>query len=325
MSGPGRRTFLLVFLGLSAPAAPLAALQTTAVLRLHNDFFDFWRSPTNRPDEEYTQGGELTLRWPRGITLPFVAPSAPRCEKAVSREMPCGHLGLSLGQDIYTPSRDSAHLIRGQRPYAGWLYLALTGQVESARRLDAVRVTLGVTGPPSLAQALQEGWHDLFGYRRPLGWKEQLPFEPAFAVSWSGARALGRPPQHNTALIVAPGWNLTAGTLRTAAELGVRATFGSPAPPPWHPTSRRRQSEGTGFYFIAGAQAELVARDEFLDGTLFRESQSVDRRWLVGQVEGGAGLTLGRVRLEWAVIHRSREYRTQPAPHTFARIQLGWD
>jgi hypothetical protein len=32
-----------------------------------------------------------------------------------------------------------------------------------------------------------------------------------------------------------------------------------------------------------------------------------------------------RVRLEWAVIPRGREYSTQPARHTYARIQLGWD
>jgi hypothetical protein len=192
--------------------------------------------------------------------------------------------------------------------------------------MDGFRATIGVTGPPSLAETLQTGWHNLFGYRKPLGWAEQMPFEPAFAVSYLGARTVtASSAASGVALTPAAVWALTAGTLRTSGMLGLRAAFGAHAPPPWESTAHRELGAGTAVYLIAGVQGEVVARDMFLDGTLFRESPSVSRRWIVGQVEGGVGLTLGRVRLEWAVIHRAREYSTQPAPHTFARILMGWD
>lgn len=325
-SGPRWRFCLIGVLALAGESQPVLALQTTATLRLNNDFFNFWQAPSRRPDKEYTQGAELTLRWPSSTRLlHWMRAPAPRCEPRTPAEVLCSHVMVSLGQDMYTPSVDSPQLLPGQRPYAGWLYLALTEQAENARRMDALRFTVGVTGPPSLAEAFQRAWHDTFGYRKPLGWSGQLPFEPAVALSYSGGRLLSAPGSTHPGLAIAPTWSVTAGTLLTGMEVGVRATFGSHSPPPWTPTARRNVGSGTGVYLLAAAQGELVAHNLFLDGTLFRSSPSVDRRWLVGQVEGGIGLTLGRVRLEWAVVHRAREYRTQPAPHTYARIQLGWD
>lgn len=315
---------MLLGLALPLPDWSLQA-QTTAAFKLDNDFFDFWQAPSKRPDREYTQGAEVSVRWPAATGWPLHLTPGPKCTLATPLETPCAHWVLSLGQDIYTPSVDSPSLIPGQRPYAGWLYLALSKQVESARRFDVIRLETGVTGPPSLAKAVQIQWHQMFGYHKPLGWDGQLPFEPAFALSYTGARALTGPSLSSRSPIVAPVWDVTFGTLRSAATLGLRGTIGSNAPPPWPATLRRRQSDGRGVYLVAGLQGELVARDLFLDGTLFRASPAVDRRLLVGQLDAGIGLTLGRVRLEWSLVHRTREYHTQPDPHTYARIQFSWE
>jgi hypothetical protein len=304
---------------------PCRALQTSARLRLDNDFFNVWQPLSRRPDEEYTQGTQVALRWSgTGLVLQRVMRGLSACRNQPLGEVVCGRLSLSLGQDMYTPAIDSPQLLPGQRPYAGWLYLEGAERAESNRRLDLVRVTIGVTGPPSLAETIQEFWHNWFGYRKPLGWDGQLPFEADVGVSYEGARALGRPGSPDSHLIIAPTWVLNAGTVLSDLELGVRATAGLRPPVPWGTTLRHPPS-GPGFYLVAALRGDVVARNLFLDGTTFRASPQVVRKWLVGQLEVGVGASIGRARLEWTAIHRGREYATQPRPHTYSRLSLGWE
>jgi hypothetical protein len=329
MSFPSLHVWLRLLLpGIALPGFPPAAhgLQTSASLRVDNDFFNFWDPLAKRPDEEYTQGTNLALRWSgTGVVLPRLLRGLAPCANAPPTEGLCGRLSVSLGQDMYTPSIDSPQLLPGQRPYAGWLYLEGTERAEGARRLDVVRVTIGVTGPPSLAESTQDLWHRWFNFRQPLGWAEQLPFEVDLTLGYEGARTMVRLPSADSPhLILAPVWGLNAGTLLTDLELGLRATVGWHPPVPWVTTLRRPRSV-LGLYLLAGVRGDVVARNLFLDGTTFRASPRVARNVLVGQVEGGIGLSVGRVRLEWTVIHRGREYATQPRPHTYARLALGWN
>ena len=316
---------LVAWLALLPLSRPCQALQTSARLRLDNDFFNFWQPLSKRPDDEYTQGAQLALRWSgTGLVLPQMMHGLTACPDRPMGPAVCGRMSLGFGQDMYTPVIDSPWLLPGQRPYAGWLYLEGTERAESDRRLDLIRVTIGVTGPPSLAQATQEFWHSWFGYREPLGWDGQLPFEADFGVSYEGARALGRPGSTDPHLIIAPMWVLNAGTVLSDLELGVRATAGWHPATPWGTTLRRRPS-GPGFYVVAALRGDVVARNLFLDGTTFRASPHVERKWLVGQLEAGVGATIGRARLEWTAIHRGPEYTTQPRPHTYSRLSLGWE
>ncbi len=194
------------------------ALQTSASLHVDNDFFDLWQPLAERPDEEYTQGVQLALRWSgTGVILPHLVHGLATCPNELSSEELCGRLSLAFGQDMYTPSIDSPQLIPGQRPYAGWLYLEATERGEGRRRLDLFRLTIGVTGPPSLAEGTQKLWHGWFGYREPLGWGGQLPFEADFGLAYQGARALVPSTGPAPILRLAPVWTVKR---RYPARLG---------------------------------------------------------------------------------------------------------
>jgi hypothetical protein len=127
-------------------AAPTAA-QTGVALSADNDYFNFWQAPHRRSDVDYTQGADLTVRWPGRIphVLRWIGSGSP-CQPATPVRIACTRFGVSLGQQIYTPWYDTAVLLPGDRPYAGWLYLTAEVRRENLTALAAFGGTGCVPG-----------------------------------------------------------------------------------------------------------------------------------------------------------------------------------
>jgi hypothetical protein len=139
-----------------------------------NDYFNFWLPPRVRSDDNYTQGARLT--WDFASVPRFAHKLLCRSEAA------CGAT-VEVGQEIYTPTVDSEWPIIGERPYAGWLYGRGEVRAGKPRTMRSVDIIVGLTGPPSLAEAVQNGFHHLIpGFRQPLGWANQLPTEIGFGI-----------------------------------------------------------------------------------------------------------------------------------------------
>ena len=63
----------------------------------------------------------------------------------------------------------------GSRANAGWLYLAQSSRSLHPTRSDELTITLGVTGPPSLARLTQNLFHDIGPeFNRPTDWTRQI-------------------------------------------------------------------------------------------------------------------------------------------------------
>ena len=91
-----------------ADAAPGHGQQLARSSRItvENDVFDFWLPPDNRPDDNYTHGARVA--WdPSGV------PGTLR--RVICRQRsPCS-AALEIGQEIYTPTKDSNLPLRGER------------------------------------------------------------------------------------------------------------------------------------------------------------------------------------------------------------------
>jgi len=236
----------------------------------------------------------------------------------------CASTMFEIGQKIFTPRVDGPLLAAGQRPYAGWLYLAATGQVSTARARRAVGIEIGVTGPPSLGEAVHEAWHRLAGFREPEGWDQQLRFEPGVTVRYDEARLLGElRAGGGRVLAMAPEWGAEAGNVRTSAHLGVRAAAGYRAPHPWS-AAADRGSGPFAVYAVAAARQEAVAHSLFLDGNTFAEGPRVERRPFVFRYEVGGGVRWRSLSLEYRSATRGREYETEPGGHTYGTFELTW-
>lgn len=318
------RPFLAALLAVSLPAAaPAQSLVRAVEVAADNDVFNFW-APMPRPDHDYTHGMRVVVDADAAPLWGRLAPGLRPCSGPVGAGARCLATRVEVGQEIYTPRRDGPVPVPGERPYAGWLYASGTARVLSHHAERTVGVELGVTGPPSLAETVQTGFHEAAGLWQPLGWRGQLAFEPAVAVRAGGARLLAE--EHSGGVRVAtlaPRWEAAAGNLLTGARAGVEARVGYGVPHPWAGPSRGDPRVAV---FATGAvRGDWVVRNLFLDGNTFRGGPRVDRIPLVAETEVGAGVRAGGVALAFRVVTRGREYTSEPDPHRYSTISLTYE
>lgn len=230
--------------------------------------------------------------------------------------------GLEIGQHIYTP--EDLHrpdLQVHDRPYAGWLYVspALQRRGPAHGRLllmETVRLDLGLTGPPSLAEQAQDWAHRT----DPSGWSHQLKTELAFALRYQRRyRVAWRAPGQGWGVDLLPQTFVNLGTLEVSAGAGATVRAGYQIPNEFAPGLSRRR---WGAYVFAGLNGRWVGHNLFLDGNTFRSSHRVDRQPACGQFQAGLALVLKSVELAAAHTYLSPEFEGQPEWDQFSSIFL---
>jgi hypothetical protein len=322
----GTACVLAVTLG--AGVRPLGAQASGAVrLRADNDGFDFWKRPARRSDGEYTSGLQMRAEMGHAPRWWRLTTKTPPCADAPDTAPRCASAEFAVGQEMYTPAEDSQPYTyagwQNQRPYAGWLYGSLL--LRSVRRstIRTLGLTLGVTGPPSLADRAQEQAHAvMWRYaRQPLGWETQIRFEPGVILSarqaWEVFAIRIGPVRLIDATVNA---GASAGNILTNVEAGGDLRAGINLSHPWRRSRRRGPAE---IVASIGVRGQAIARSIFLDGNTINPDRRVARIPGVGDVRGSIGLRLGALVLSYAVTQRGREYETGPRSHTFASLIAG--
>jgi lipid A 3-O-deacylase len=285
-------------------------------------------------DRYYTNGFKL------GVGLPFDLLQAPAAQMLRSLDPDNGdgiQVGLFLGQNLYTP-RDItiAAPQPNDRPWAAWLYLGGVAQRARNNRLDTVEFDVGVVGPAALGEPIQKAWHRLIDTKVPRGWDNQGKSEPAFMLSYLQKRRVG---SDTADLILHGGGSL--GTVMTHARAGATARLGwrltGYGPDTIEPGGAMLQSTraqgardyaGLSWSVFAGVDHRLVAHNIFLDGPVFRDGPSVERRKHVRDVSLGFSVRVDQLRFSWTRVARSSEFRTatgSAAAQRFDSLNLGYE
>jgi hypothetical protein len=304
-------------------AAPLGAAISqsprTLSLRIDNDAFDFWMQPYDRPDEEYTSGVHITYD---GGNAPWWSKSLFRAGGACdAHATECRTARMEIGQDIYTPAvrTGDTSAAPNSRPNAGWLYLSQSARRLRTDRSDEVTITLGVTGPPSLAQQMQRIAHSAApAFNRPTDWSRAIYFEPGIVARYEQRRRVGVAEAGSFGFDLVPHAGLSAGNVTTAADAGVLARAGWHLSHPWLPAGGAMEVA-----LVAGATGRYVARDLFLDGNTFRDSPRVGHEPLVGSGELGLELRYRWLSLTYRAVTETRAYPAGPAEHAWASMVGG--
>jgi lipid A 3-O-deacylase len=304
-------------------APPATPAPHTLVVRADNDAFDFWMAPWNRPDDEYTSGVHITYEggdapvWARG-------PLRARAACAIGA-LVCRTGATEVGQDIYTPlvAVDSPHAAPGSRPNAGWLYIQQQAAALSASSSDELALTLGVTGPPSLARYTQQlAHHAAPQFNRPTDWSRQLAFEPGAIVRYEHReRLLSTDDAADGAPIgvdVIPRYAASIGNVLTNLEGGVQSRIGWRLPHPWLPSAPRPS-----LALSVGVNGQFVARNLFLDGNSFQSGPRVGHEPFVGSGELGLELRAGRFIAGYRAVSESRAYAGGPKWHPWSSLTAG--
>ncbi|MGH8650198.1 MAG: lipid A deacylase LpxR family protein, partial [Burkholderiales bacterium] len=293
MTGAGRQrtaaatALLALIAACSVPAAAAEPEPPRGVLSLQIDNDLFAGS-----DQNYTSG----------IRIAYAAPMAPSHPlESTARALPFlgGPLRVSysLGQQLYTPRDISASQpILTDEPYAGYLYVGIGFESEpprggAPRVLTSAQLQVGVVGPAALGEQTQQAAHKIFNSKEANGWDNQLKNEPALNlfydrvwIGWYETR-IGEAGS-GYRIDLSPHVGAALGNVYTYAAGGATLRFGPNLPASLGPRSLRPGPPGSDYYKTApdghwhlflSLEGRAVARNIFLDGNTFTDSQSVDK------------------------------------------------
>ena len=262
-------------------------------IQIENDVF------TRSGDKHYTHGMQLSWmvvgdppNWLKGLSQIFPAYRKGRGINAVV---------YTIGHKMFTPEDvESEELVEDEMPYAGYLYGSVTllshitgGIVDKGAALE---FTLGIVGPDAGGEAVQNNFHDFIGVERSNGWEHQLNNEIALGVSYSRMWRVVQPITDTLQFGVSPHLTATVGNVYTFGAGGVMfrmgthldSDIGPPTIKPGFPGGAYFGGEQkTNWYFFAGTESRIVIRNIFLDGNTFSDSHSVDKEYIVGDLQFG--------------------------------------
>jgi len=246
------------------------------------------------------------------------------------------HYYWALAQEINTPFATEMDVPPDDdQPYSGILYLTYGyGQVlERGGQRDCLFTLegqVGVTGPASGAEMIQDKFHHAIGIGTPLGWGTQIPSEPVFNLNAEFKRKINWDDSgRNLRDVIARG-QVQLGTIRTELVLGTQVRWGVNLKDTWGQGTIRQSSvynpnyHSDGVYprdftsyFYTDAQVEFVFKNYATDGTTFRESAHVVRSPVVGQFLIGATASIYRTSITLYTAVRSKDFETQKQAHYF--------
>jgi hypothetical protein len=235
-------------------------------------------------------------------------------------------LSISIGQSIYTPEDlERSDLILDDRPYAGYTYLGLAVHRTARKTMDTLELDIGIVGPHSYAEDVQEWAHRLFDSGKPRGWSNQLKdeftLELIYERKWRlAASRLG----HGFGYDFIPHLGARVGNVYIYANTGAELRFG------WNPPGdfgtcpirpgcesnaatdmEETRGRSLGIHLFLNVDGRVVLRDIFLDGNTWKDSHSVDKRYFVADIGGGIGISAKRFKLTYGVIYRTKEFHDQ--------------
>jgi hypothetical protein len=230
-------------------------------------------------------------------------------------------VSLDLSQQIYTPANTSVvPADPHDRPYAGYLSLnaSLISDTDSSR--SVLMLSVGVVGPGSGGEALQNGFHDLIGQSHDKGWGSQIANVAAIELllerTWRlpiGTVA-GLETDALPALTVGVGdlrdYLQVGGTLRIGE--GLDSDFGAPRlRPGLSGGDAYTPTRPVAWYLFAGVDGQAVGYDLLLQSSPFRGGPHVDHVWDVGEFQAGAAIMAFGMRLTLAWLVQTQEFEGQ--------------
>ncbi len=244
-------------------------------------------------------------------------------------------VGITAGQQFFTPTTKMQPVPDpAQRPYAGWLYANLSWVAQTQKTRDILQLSLGVVGPWALGKETQDFAHDHLAHvEKFLGWDYQLPNEPAIVIAYERTWRVAQGDfGENFTWDFLPSAGIVVGNVFDYVNAGfmLRAGWHLPddfGPQTMHPAELTApafsaHASDLSIYGFFGAEGRAIARNIFLDGSTFKDSPSIAKRYAVAEVQAGLALRYQRVSFIFSQVFRTEEFRNQGRPQWFCSARL---
>jgi hypothetical protein len=253
-------------------------------------------------------------------------------------------LGLSFGQNIYTPSDiQNPDYQPNDRPYAAWLYFGAAfhnyrpayTRDDGSRgpaRADVFEVNFGMVGPAAIGRQVQNFVHELLDIATAEGWDNQIHNEPGlnliYEAKWRFSSAGAR---DRWGADFIPHAGVCLGNVFTYANAGAAVRFGYRLPDDFgssliRPTGESNSGRRHRFnvFVFAGAEGRAIARDITLDGNTWRDSPSIGKEAFVYDLVGGIGFGFTHWQITYTQARRSKEFEGQAEPQDFGSLSASY-
>jgi len=286
-------------------------------------------------DRAYTYGSDISFLFYRdnldkeSISIPFV----DHFKESQN------YISFSYAQQIYTPNDiEEENLVENDRPYAGYMYLQ-TGLYQAYNNsLHSLIFQVGMIGPSTKMQDVQKFVHDLIGSPKPQGWKNQLKDELTLQVNYNYKKYydISNHFDNEAAFISNCGFDL--GNVSTKVYAGGLFRYG------WNiqkdygsyvmsngdynhiPLQRKNYiSDKLSFSFNLSLEANLIARNIFLDGNTFKDSHSVDKNYLTATAGYGISLNYKHFSFDYLRRHTTKEFKEQDYYSSYGSFIFGYN
>lgn len=287
----------LVLLHAAAPAGTGAEFGRWSQLTTDNDAFA-------GEDDGYTGG--LAYNWGYAGFSEFDSEAVPAWIQYL-----IGNLYISTLQDrqravaysvdarAYTPDdTDSKKIIEDDRPYAGVLLWGGDLYAFNGKIADRLGLKLGVVGPASGAEHLQDLVHSISGSDKAKGWGNQLDNEPVIRLEAERMWRLKDGSLGNIEFDTIGMAQAGLGNLRSDAGLGgafrvgrnLSDTWATASPNPSRTAHALPGKQRFSWQVFLNVYGSFVANDITIDGNTFQNSHSVSLEH--GQAIGAVGFAL---------------------------------
>jgi lipid A 3-O-deacylase len=319
-------TALLVLPGIEAQAQPAADPLSIWTLQDENASISAG-TPTDR---FYVNGLRLGWTSPTGAVPNFLADLGHTLWGGGQQRV-----AIDLTQQIYTPAGTSATVPSPfDRPYAGVLLGNFSLMSDGDDTRSVLSLSLGVVGPGSGAEQLQNGFHSLIGQDHANGWGSQIQNTPAIELLHERTWRLPMGTVAGLETDALPSLTIGLGDLRDYLQTGVTFRFGQGLSSDFGvPRVRPGLSGGDAFtptrpfawYVFAGADGQAVAYDMLLQATPFRGGPHVSSVWDVAEMQGGFAVMAYGMRLTFAYVAQTQEFNGQTGGlHQFGSASLSF-
>jgi lipid A 3-O-deacylase len=244
-------------------------------------------------------------------------------------------VAIDLTQQIYTPADTAAFVAPPfDRPYAGVLLGNFSLMSDNDDSRSVLTFSLGVVGPASGAQNLQDAFHNLIGQDHNNGFGSQIQNVPAVEVLHERTWRLPMGTVAGLETDALPSLTIGLGDLRDYLQTGVTFRFGQGLDSDFGvPRVRPGLSGGDAFtatrpfawYVFGGVDGQAVGYDMLLESSPFRGGPHVSTVWDVGEIQGGFAVMAYGMRLTFAYVAQTQEFNGQTGGlHQFGSASISF-
>ena len=250
------------------------------------------------------------------------------------------YLTFSIANQIYTPTNTFATTLQiDDRPYAGWTYIETTFHKTTKTQLRSLSLKVGMIGPASGSEQIQNNFHKAFAMDPVNGWNNQLHNELGINLKYTQKWKYHGKSFNDYEGSFIPFSSVELGNIAINATCGFTARIGYNIPKDYGLSSinigsdpgipvygqyKNMRTHPWSFSVNFTAAGTAVARDIFLDGNTFSHSHSIDKRNFVGYYGVGFTIRYKNLVLDIMEIENSKQFRGQKESHGIGSAIISW-